>query len=324
MSSRPHHDYPFCARPAFTLVELLVVIAIIGIMVGLLLPAVQAVREAARRVECQNNLKQIGLAMHNYESAYKSLPWGAKGGWGTSWTADLLPFIEQGHVAQEIPHGEPGFGTDTTVTPEGIKFRELAQYLVPNYRCPSQPGATHFSRPSDLISNRAFNSYLGNAGSDPTRDGYTISTGQGMDTSNGVLRIADCVSDPTQAPTLPPIKFNGVLDGLSHTVLVIETKFYEDWECGICDHYALYHPQFDRARGSDFSEVLASLQYSTNPDQAPKQELELSGSSYHGIGVHTLFCDGSVRLLTDEVDEKIRHAIGSRADGDSYDQTVIE
>ena len=324
MSSRFSDCCSRIAREGFTLIELLVSIAIIGILVGLLLPAVQSVREAARQVQCKNNLKQIGLAFHNYESAYKSLPWGAKGGWGTSWTADILPFIEQGHIAQNIPHGEPGFGTDTTVTPEGIRFRLLAQYLVPNYRCPSQPGNTHVSSPGDLISNRAFHSYLGNAGSDPTRDGYTISTGQGMDTSNGVLRIADCVSDPTRPPTLPAIKFNGVLDGLSHTVLVIETRYYEDWECGICDHFALYHPQFDKARGADFSEVLASLQYSTNPHQAPKQELELSGSSYHPAGVHTLFCDGSVRMLTDSVTDQIRHAIGSRASADSYDQTVIE
>ncbi len=97
-------------RGGFTLVELLVVIAIIGILVGLLLPAVQAAREAARRMQCSNNLKQLSLSLHNYESSYKRFPIGytdnfansgtpvglpgADGGW--SWMAAVLPFIEQG------------------------------------------------------------------------------------------------------------------------------------------------------------------------------------------------------------------------------------
>lgn len=310
-------------RAGFTIVELLVVIAIISILVGLLLPAVQAAREAARRVQCQNNLKQIGLAMHNYESVYRTLPWGAKGGWGHSWTTDILPFLEQGQLADRVPQAEPGFGTDTTVNPNGVRFRELAQTLIPGYRCPSQPGATHFSSESDVISNRAYNSYLGNAGSNATRDGYTTSVGQGMDTSNGVLRIADCVSDPSRAPSPPAIKFNGILDGLSHTVLVAEGRYVEEWNCGICDHYALYHPQFDRARGSDFSEALFTLQYASNPSLAPKSVLELSPGSFHVGGVQMLFCDGSVHMLSDSVDDKTRLAIGSRAGRQQYDQSVI-
>ena len=91
------------ARRAFTHVELLVVIANIGILVGLLLPAVQAAREAARRMQCSNNLKQLGLALHNYELAHRKLPF-CSGGTGTSYSALslLLPYMEQGNLHQRI------------------------------------------------------------------------------------------------------------------------------------------------------------------------------------------------------------------------------
>ncbi len=123
------------AAKAFTLVELLVVIAIIAILVGLLLPAVQSAREAGRRMSCQNNVRQLALGLHNYESAFRSLPWGAKGGWGHSWTSDILPFIEQPALAEIMPYGEPGYATGASI--ESQHFRVLATTVYRPFNAPA-------------------------------------------------------------------------------------------------------------------------------------------------------------------------------------------
>jgi len=113
---------------AFTLVELLVVIAIIAILIALLLPAVQAAREAARRTQCMNNLKQVGVALHNYESAIGTFPSGglgrdnsgfARGGFGHSWWVRIMPYIEQENIYEEFDQDSRGYG---------LGRRQRAQY----------------------------------------------------------------------------------------------------------------------------------------------------------------------------------------------------
>lgn len=98
----------------FTLIELLVVIAIIAILIALLLPAVQQAREAARRTQCKNNLKQIGLALHNYSDVFGSFPIGVNssfpGGWGVSFWVGLLPYVEQGNVYSQMSFDGPSPG----------------------------------------------------------------------------------------------------------------------------------------------------------------------------------------------------------------------
>ena len=163
-----HH--PRRARTGFTLVELLVVIAIIGVLVGLLLPAVQAAREAARRMSCSNNVKQLGLAMHNYHDTYKQLPVHRGGTWDevTTWPmasnsahnnfqlsvlVGILPFVEQQPLWEQIsnplvtPTQNGGFGSATNPWPKfGPTVDNRAQYTpwiteVGTFRCPSDPGS---------------------------------------------------------------------------------------------------------------------------------------------------------------------------------------
>ena len=142
------------ARSGFTLVELLVVIAIIGILVGLLLPAVQAAREAARRMQCSNNIKQLALALHNYESAHKSFPPGSisprlSGTYpptapgtnqartaGYSWSMFILPYIEQSAIYNATVGTQPVLGrivADPLTLP-------LLQTPLATFRCPSERG----------------------------------------------------------------------------------------------------------------------------------------------------------------------------------------
>ncbi|EAQ78421.1 DUF1559 family PulG-like putative transporter [Blastopirellula marina] len=119
-------------RAGFTLVELLVVIAIIGVLIGLLLPAVQQAREAARRMQCMNNLKQVGLGMHNFHAAYRCFPTSVSGnGASHYWCAQLLPYMEQNPLADIY---------DYSVKFKDIANREAVQYPVPFMLCPSTPG----------------------------------------------------------------------------------------------------------------------------------------------------------------------------------------
>ncbi len=131
------------SRAAFTLVELLVVIAIIGVMVGLLLPAVQSAREAARRMSCQNNMKQVGLALHNYHDTYNTFPPSAVWGPGKApftmpyhhtWTVMILPFIEQQSLYNSIDNKLPIWGQ---LLPNGD---QVVSQEVPTLRCPSDGG----------------------------------------------------------------------------------------------------------------------------------------------------------------------------------------
>ena len=220
-------------RNAFTLVELLVVIAIIGILVGLLLPAVQAAREAARRMQCSNNLKQMGLAIHNFESTFKympasekdipaasyptpSNPYGSRATFGT--LAYLLPYLEQSNISNLIDF-KRSYIDPVNMPPAYGTANPIASTTVKVFICPSTAG----DPPSD------YGPYFASVGLNrgayvaPRSDyiplkgihGASLGLCAGMpnaNTRNGMLGT-------TNAELKPTIKFGEVTDGLSNTIL---------------------------------------------------------------------------------------------------------
>jgi prepilin-type N-terminal cleavage/methylation domain-containing protein/prepilin-type processing-associated H-X9-DG protein len=189
-------------RSGFTLVELLVVIAIIGILVGLLLPAVQAAREAARRMSCGNNLKQLGLAVHNYEGAYGRIPKTASDVWGAgvyntaNWRGysahtAILPFIEQGNVFNQFRFDQAHY--ENIGVPGAI---QVARTRIDTFLCPSD-------RDSPNRTDIGWNNYGFSEGSN---SGWNVNPAD----ANGMFQ------------RLFYNKFADVIDGLSNTVMISE------------------------------------------------------------------------------------------------------
>lgn len=212
-------------RRGFTLVELLVVIAIIGMLIALLLPAVQAAREAGRRTQCSNNLRQLGLAVHSYHDTYNALPpqqtnttWGGHE-WSWSWIALILPFMEGSSSYDQINFLVPN-NDNSTPAPGATKtnLQLVRDFRMPGLLCPTRhsPGQT-------------VNDWYGFAPSQPS-DYATVTVGIGGDWwgstgrgNNGMLNFPSQGAAVGAIPTGRPIKsattFGSVSDGLSNTAL---------------------------------------------------------------------------------------------------------
>lgn len=198
-------------RTAFTLVELLVVIAIVGMLIGLLLPAVQMARETARRTQCSNNIKNIGLALHNFADSHKSLPVGSDQTLGTeqAWSARILPYMEQGAVFGQIDFAK------RWDAPSGNDAASLVN--IPSYRCPS--GVTDFAGKLD---------YGGIQGTSLTN----LPLGFGAKQAYGCGAII--VATPKQPHA---VRLAGITDGLSQTICIGESvdrnpESSGRWACG--------------------------------------------------------------------------------------------
>jgi prepilin-type N-terminal cleavage/methylation domain-containing protein/prepilin-type processing-associated H-X9-DG protein len=303
-------------RSAFTLIELLVVIAIIAILIGLLLPAVQKVREAAARMSCQNNLKQIGLAFHNHHDATGGLPPGAIRSWGWSWHALILPYIEQDNTHRII--SPTPLNTDTgTLTGTDANSRRIQQAIavkVKVFQCPSHPSPESASYSRGI---RYYSHYNGNAGwtRGNNNDDYS-----GLRDTNGVLYIPAATNTATRQD-LAHVTLVGISDGTSNTILAGEVK-----NCvavgGGCPssswhRFSIFDDNWDSGDGSDFSRCLSTtgdLQGRTYPINSTR---ELAFGSFHTNGANFVFADGSVRFIGQSVSNAAWRAVGSRNGGET-------
>ena len=316
----------------FTLVELLVVIAIIGILVGLLLPAVQAAREAARRMQCSNNLKQLGLALQNYMGTFQKTPYASNfidaaptcgdaastaliGTPHQSGNMLLLPYIELGTLYAQVDVNQ---GLDN-----GANNRTLLNgRFIPAFTCPSNP----FARTGLTVLGANFNGFNG-----PVQEGMYRFSGGAM--NNTMTTSKDCTTLPSfclnpdgginggwtcvhrnpgavrgmfaRGPA--SFGFQNITDGTSNTIMMGETK----------PHYT----EFGGLWTFNVPTTLFSLKLNSTWLKAAEKAKMVGWqnaqghASYHTGGVQFVFADGSVRFISESIDYPTYCYLGDRADG---------
>jgi prepilin-type N-terminal cleavage/methylation domain-containing protein/prepilin-type processing-associated H-X9-DG protein len=324
------------SRPrAFTLIELLVVIAIIAILIGLLLPAVQKVRDAAARAKCQNNLKQLGLAMHNYHGVYGKFPSGSvvcptSTGYGHTFWILLLPYLEQDSLYRQLDLTGNSSGTQyvstgmvisTDASRNKFNIPILNNFILPMGKCPASP-FDPFNELAAGSGNMVFNvDYVGIAGSVNHPSTYAAS-------DHGVAKISF-------GGVLPPkiaISIADITDGTSNTIAIGEVSDFcrnaggtpadcrgcggNGFSLGIRNGSAtIPYPAGGDARAFN----LTSIRYAISKDStlantgiggnAPLQ------SAHAGGGVNVVFGDGSVRSLSPTVAVGVLMNLADRDDG---------
>ncbi|NBR06709.1 MAG: DUF1559 domain-containing protein [Planctomycetes bacterium] len=306
-------------RKAFTLIELLVVIAIIGVLIGLLLPAVQKVRDAAARLQCTNNLKQIGLAMMNYESTYRTLPPGYIDnmttnpvnsvatsnpdpiiGWG--WGTLILPYLEQEPLYKSINIGSIAMNN---TSPAAIALRKT---VIKGFLCPSDDSGINTFTISGTGGNfeLAKSSYAGVNGQAELAD-FDTALGLGMFLRGRGVSIAE------------------VTDGLSNTIFVGERSSKSAKQAvgtlpGVCTWVgALPGGDLDGE-----SPALYILGHTGDPSDPHKPNTPQPDGFYHAEdftskhsgGINFLLGDGSVRFITDNIDKQTWVKLGTRNGGE--------
>ncbi len=325
------------SRHAFTLIELLVVIAIIAVLIALLLPAVQAAREAARRAQCVNNLKQIGLGMHNYQSSNDSLPPGEKGCcWGT-WCVFILPYVEQAPLynawnsyGSNVPSGGPA---DFYLRYSGPANTSVTFSAVSVYGCPSDPNAN-----IQRTGGARYINYVVNYGNvDQAQDvSYPVpspmnptlySTFRGAPFTDMGSPAIDDTGFSIAYAKLQVTRFSAITDGLSNTMMTSELRIANPpndlrgygWWGGSASFNALLTPNstYPDSMGSGGCGAVNPPCNNgiTNPSGGYLMTY-LAPRSFHPGGVSVGMCDGSVRFFKNSINPLMFQALSTTQGGE--------
>ena len=320
----------------FTLIELLVVIAIIGVLIALLLPAVQAAREAARRAQCTNNMKQIGLAMHNYISVNGSLPPGTSNyGWGT-WIIFILPYTEQGALFNAWNQG--GAATDPkTILTYGSPANTTVSYTrIKTYSCPSD------------VDDKVYNvypmyNYAANFGSSTTAGHLNAApdpyfAGQSLIWTPAPFADMTYAGNPGWRAVGGVFGLQNITDGTSNTLMVSEVVQGQGADVGVnipgqqanqtdWRGFTLWGDgsSFGTAIGpnSTYPDIIyqslhCAYPYRNNPPcvySAPNYDYFGSRSRHPG-GVNSVMCDGHVQYVKNSIAIRTWRALGSMSGGE--------
>jgi len=304
-------------RPAFTLVELLVVIAIIGVLVALLLPAVQAARESARRTQCTNNLKQIGVALHNYNDTLRTLPPGSI--WFTSAApgnaanrgsilVHILPFNEQQPLYEKFDFSSPPEGQ---IVPGGTAL--LASTIIKTYVCPSDKNF-------GLLGGRAIHNYTASSGPTAHIDNSSCSCSSWSSWNTyAIAPYTALVTDPSNFAgpfhrRAIAVRLGEVTDGLSQTVFFGEVRR----DCSV--HVKGGWVGSNNANGLTSTMIPINTDTcndaATNGCQRPcNWSTELGFKSLHPGGANFLLGDGAVKFFSQNIDHDNYQALGGKSDG---------
>jgi prepilin-type N-terminal cleavage/methylation domain-containing protein/prepilin-type processing-associated H-X9-DG protein len=345
-------------RRGFTLIELLVVIAIIAVLIALLLPAVQAAREAARRAQCVNNLKQMGIALHNYHDVLGRFPTGHLGTGWNDWGAlvMLLPYIEQGQVYNAINFANTGNAANPTGGP--VPNFTIFAITVNAYQCPSDSDRlTGTERDAaGIVYNYGHQNYSGNAGNAPE----SFYDNSHHNANNGVMFGINAGQ---------PVGVRDVLDGTSNTCAWSEkvkgiggggNNVYDPTKpssavLALTVNNGAQGPTFLDAIPNDYFTRCSALNPNASPlatgaiaqgtywwDGHPETGLynhvmppntwscndsnvndaaAATASSRHSGGINACMCDGSVRFIKSTVAANVWWALGSRAGNETIDAT---
>jgi prepilin-type N-terminal cleavage/methylation domain-containing protein len=292
-------------KPGFTLVELLVVIAIIAILVGLLLPAVQAAREAGRRLQCSGNFHQMGIALHNYHDVHRSFPSGIVEPSFVMWSGCLLPFLEQNNLHQTLNFSQRW---EIANTPNA----QACTTLLSVYRCPSTDAPEHVAVQG--IRDRVPSSYLAVASGTATRESGSAPDHLGLRNQDGLMFLNSAT------------KIAFVLDGTSNSLAIGECLFRPDVQgpdlsgvVQIVDHWYIGSDGFGRSNRNpglvEVSEALGSSGVALNGLKLDVfiDEKEIAFTSLHKGGCLFVFADAHVQFLSDSIDRKVYSALGTIA-----------